>query len=124
MILKYIFYLSYKFFLIVFREKEFPHYLAAGVISFISLTTLLIIGEILQLIFTSLNLNNYLGLYKYAILILWGFTALFVTYKQKYLKLINDCEQLSQQDRNIMKIISISYIMLIILLFLGFQILL
>lgn len=121
MLFRYIFYLSYKFFVKVFQEKEFPHYLAAGVISFICLTTFLIIGEILQLIFTSIDLSDYQGWYKYAILILWGLVSLFVTYKQRYLQIIIKCEQLSRRYRNILKLTSIFYILLILFMFFGFQ---
>ena len=114
---KYIFYKVYFFYVKAFREKEIPHWFASSVITLIVVANLIIIADLL-LYFTNpeiiKSINTY---YKYFALVVLAGVMFFINSKNRYLNIIDDCEQLPKSKRKVLGYISILYVVAV---FVGF----
>ena len=114
---KYIFYKVYFFYVKAFREKEIPHWFASSVITLIVVANLIIIADLL-LYFTNpeiiKSINTY---YKYFALVVLAGVMFFINSKNRYLNIIDDCEQLPKSKRKVLGYISILYVTVV---FVGF----
>jgi len=114
---KFIFYKVYFFYVKAFKEKEISYWFAASVITLIVVANLIIIVDLL-LYSTSpeiiKSINTY---YKYFALAVLAGVMFFINSKNRYLKIIEDCEQLPKSKRNVLGYISILYVTVV---FVGF----
>ncbi len=114
---KYIFYKVYFFYVKVFKEKEIPHWFASSVVTLIVVANLIIIADLL-LYFTNpeiiKSINTY---YKYFALVVLAGVMFFINTKNRYLNIIEDCEQLPKSKRKVLGYLSILYV---IAVFVGF----
>ena len=107
---KYIFYKVYFFYIKVFKEKEISHWFAAGIIAVIIVGTLQVLVDFYSYFFNLEVIGDYTSYNKYLVLVL-GFSLMFYVSKQKrYLKIIEDCEQLPKGKRKVLGYISILYV--------------
>ncbi len=117
MLFKYIFYKVYLFYVKAFKEKEIPHWFAASVITLIVVVNLIIIADLLLYsvnpeIIKSINLY-----YKYFGLVALAGVMFFINSKNRYLKIIEDCEQLPKSKKKVLGYLSILYVSVV---FVGF----
>ncbi len=114
---KYIFYKVYFFYVKVFKEKEIPHWFASSVLTLIVVANLIIIADLL-LYFTNpeiiKSINTY---YKYFALVVLAGVMFFINSNNRYLKIIEDCEQLPKSKRKVLGYISTLYVVAV---FVGF----
>jgi hypothetical protein len=114
---KYIFYKVYFFYVKAFKEKEIPHWFAAGILAVIIVGTLQVLVDFYSYFFNPEIIGVYTSYNKYLVLLL-GFSLMFYVSKQKrYLKIIEDCEQLPKSKRKVLSYISILYVTAV---FVGF----
>ena len=114
---KYIFYKVYFFYVKAFREKEIPHWFAAGILAVIIVGTLQVLIDFYSYFFSTEIIGIYTSYNKYLVLVL-GFSLMYYVSKQKrYLKIIEDCEQLPKSKRKVLGYISILYVVAV---FVGF----
>ena len=114
---KYIFYRVYLFYVKTFSEKELPHWFAAGILAVIIIGTLQVLIDFYSYFFNTEIIGLYTSYNKYLVLIL-GFSLMFYVSNQKrYLKIIEDCEQLPKSKQKILNYISILYVSVV---FVGF----
>ena len=107
---KYIFYKVYFFYVKAFKEKEIPHWFAAGILAVIIVGTLQVLVDFYSYFFNPEIIGVYTSYNKYLVLLL-GFSLMFYVSKQKrYLKIIEDCEQLPKSKRKVLGYISILYV--------------
>ena len=114
---KYIFYKVYFFYVKAFKEKEIPHWFASSVITLIVVANLIIIADLL-LYFTNPEIIKSIHTdYKYFALVVLTGVMFFINSKNRYLNIIEDCEQLPKSKRKILGYISILYVVAV---FVGF----
>ena len=114
---KYIFYKVYFFYVKTFREKEIPHWFAAGILAVIIVGTLQVLIDFYSYFFNPEIIGIYTSYNKYLVLVL-GFSLMYYVSKQKrYLNIIEDCEQLPKSKRKVLSYISILYVTAV---FVGF----
>ena len=107
---KYIFYKVYFFYIKVFKEKEISHWFAASVITLIVVVNIIFFADGLQyLIYPEINKSIDIY-YKYFALVILAGIMFFINRKNRYLKIIEDCEQLPKGKRKVLGYISILYV--------------
>ena len=117
MLYKYIFCKVYFFYIKVFNEKEIPHWFAASVITLIVVVNIIFFADGLQyLIYPEINKSIDIY-YKYFALVILAGIMFFINRKNRYLKIIEDCEQLPKSKRKVLGYISILYVTAV---FVGF----
>jgi hypothetical protein len=101
----------------VFNEKEIPHWFAASVITLIVVVNIIFFADGLQyLIYPEINKSIDIY-YKYFALVILAGIMFFINRKNRYLKIIEDCEQLPKSKRKVLGYISILYVTAV---FVGF----
>ena len=118
LLFRYIFYKVYFFYINVFKEKEIPHWFAAGVMSIILVTKVtLILDSILYLIYPEIitSVNIY---YKYFALFVLIYMVLFVNYKNRYKRIIETCERLPKRKKIMLSYIGVLYVVTLFVAFL------
>lgn len=117
MLYKYIFYKVYFFYIKVFKEKEIPHWFAASVVTLIIVVNIIFVADGIQY-FIYPEINESIDVYyKYFALVVLAVIMWFVNGNRRYLKIIDDCEQLTKSKRKVLGYISILYIAVV---FVGF----
>jgi hypothetical protein len=116
---KYIFFKAYNFCIRVFKEKDFPWFFASGTVSMTVTMTIILALQLLRIIALPTEINTYGEYQGYCSLALLGGTVLYVRYKNKYLRIIDECKGMPANKSKVLLYLSISYfIFLIIGLFL------
>jgi len=114
MLYKYIFYKVYFFYIKVFKEKEIPHWFAASVVTLIIVVNIIFVADGLQyLIYPEINKSIDIY-YKYFALVVLAVVMLFVNYKNRYQRIIKDCEQLPKNKKKVLGYISILYVVAVV----------
>lgn len=114
---KYIFYKVYFFYIRAFKEKEIPHWFASSVITLIIVANLIIIADFLLYFLNPEIIKSINQYYKYFALVVLVGVMFFINSKNRYLKILEDCEQLSKSKRKVLGYISVLYIVVV---FIGF----
>ena len=114
---KYIFYKVYFFYIKAFKEKEIPHWFAASVITLIVVANLIIIADLLLYLASPEIIKSINTYYKYLALFVLVGVMFFINSKNRYLKIIEDCEQLPKSKKKVLGYISILYVVAV---FVGF----
>jgi len=114
---KYIFYKVYFFYIKVFKEKEIPHWFASGILAVILVGTLQVLIDFYSYFFNNELIGIYTSYNKYIVLGLGIFLMYYVSKQKRYLKIIEDCEQLPKNKRRSLGYISVLYVVAI---FVGF----
>ena len=119
MLYKYIFYKVYFFYLKVFKEKEIPHWFAAGVLAVIIIGTLQVLIDLYTYFFNPEIIGIYTSYNKYLVLVLGFFLIYYVSKQKRYLKIIKECEQMSKSKKKVLGFLSILYIIAVFVGFFG-----
>jgi len=114
---KYIFYKVYFFYIKAFKEKEIPHWFAAGILAVIIVGTLQVLVDFYSYFFNPEIIGIYTSYNKYLVLLLGFSLMLYVSKQKRYLKIIDDCEQLPKSKRKILGYVSVLYVTAV---FVGF----
>tara|TARA_B110001450_G_C17571487_1_gene460965 strand:- start:403 stop:798 length:396 start_codon:yes stop_codon:yes gene_type:complete len=115
---KYIFYKIYLFYVRVFKEKEIPHWFAAGVLTLILVTNIVVLLDIsLYHIYPEIikSIEIY---YKYFALFVLTCMVLFVNYKNRYKRILESCERLPKRKRKMLSCIGVLYVVALFVAFL------
>lgn len=119
MLYRYIFYKVYFFYLKVFKEKEIPHWFAAGVLAVIIIGTLQVLIDFYTYFFNPEIIGIYTSYNKYLVLVLGFFLIYYVSKQKRYLKIIKECEQLPKEKKKVLGFLSILYIIAVFVGFFG-----
>ena len=114
-IYKYIFYKSYFLCIKVLREKEFPQYFAAAIITFAFVTNLLLLLESIEYLILSQTISTYRSYFGYFALIVWVIILFYVHNKNKYLELLKDVESLSNKSKKKLRNFSFIYLLVLVI---------
>ena len=114
---KYIFYKVYFFYVKAFKEKEIPHWFAAGIIAVIIIGTLQVLVDFYSYFFNPEVIGVYTSYNKYLVLLLGFSLMLYVSKQKRYLNIIDDCERLPKSKKKVLDYISILYVTAV---FVGF----
>ena len=115
---KYIFYKIYVQSGRVFKEKEIPHWFAAGVLTLILVTNIVVLLDIsLYHIYPEIikSIEIY---YKYFALFVLTCMVLFVNYKNRYKRILESCERLPKRKRKMLSCIGVLYVVALFVAFL------
>ena len=107
---KYFFYQAYHFCIKVFKEKEFPWFFASGAVSMPFVLNMIVIWELIEYFIRPSPLEvigEYYGYFSFSMLII---TALVVTHKDNYLKMLSDINESSPKKKRVLKYFSFIYI--------------
>lgn len=114
---KYIFYKVYFFYINKFKEKEIPHWFAAGIITLILVSNIVVVIDILSYI-TYPEINKKIDVYyKYFALFVLLIVLLFINYKNRYKQIISTCENLPESKKTVLGYISIAYVLVVFVCF-------
>ncbi len=107
--ISYIFFRAYSFCINVFKEKEFPEYFAAAVVTMLIGSNIYVILSFIEYILLPYRFNWYGDYFGWFSLALYGIALLYVCYKKRYKRIIENCKHKLQDEKTI-KVISLLYI--------------
>lgn len=114
---KYIFTKAYFFCINYFKEKEFPQYFATGSVTLLATATLYVLLSIVEYVMLPIRFNFYGEYYKYFALVVFAIALIYVNRKKRYLKIIDQINSVSERKQKKLKIVAISYMLSLLLLF-------
>ncbi len=112
----YIFYRAYFLCTNIFKEKEFPEYFAAAVLTMLAGSNIYVILSFIEYFMLPYRFNWYGDYFGYFSLALYVVALIYVNYKKRDLKIIENCKH-KLQDKRAMKIVSLIYILISIISF-------
>jgi hypothetical protein len=116
---KFIFYKAYNFCIRVLKEKEFPWAWASLIITLCLVTSIVVLLEVMEYLMLPKRIDIYGGFHGYFALAAWIIIQIYITRNKRYLKIIEDCENLSTDRRKNLSLVSIIYISILIVSFFG-----
>ena len=117
MLYNYIFGKAFFFCINFFKEKEFPQYFAAGMVTFAMVTNIYILLSLVEYLMLPDRFNVYGEYYGYFSLATLGVVFFYVNHKKRYKKIIESYKGIPDKKREKLKIYSIIYLLF---LFIGF----
>ncbi len=115
----YIFHKSYFLCVNVFKEKEFPEFFASGIIAVVIVGTIMVFVNVFLYQINPSLINMIFEYYKYfslgSVLFFWWYFG----YMKKYVVFMNHFERMSNTKKRAMKVVSILYLILLLVLFFG-----
>lgn len=117
MLYRYIFYKVYLFYIKIFKEKEIPHWFAAGIVAVLMVGTFQVLIDFYSYFFNQEIIGLYTSYNKYLVLLLGFLLMLYVSKQNRYLRIIEACEKLPKRKRKLLGFVGIVYV---ISLFIGF----
>lgn len=111
---KYMFYKVYFFYVKVFKEKEIPHWFASSVITLIVVANLIVVADLLLYFLNPEIIKSINTYYKYFALVVLAGVMFFINSKNRYINIIEDCEQLPKSKKKILSYVSIFYVIVVV----------
>ncbi len=111
---KYMFYKVYFFYVKVFKEKEIPHWFASSVITLIVVANLIVVADLLLYFLNPEIIKSINTYYKYFALVVLVGVMFFINSKNRYINIIEDCEQLPKSKKKILSYVSIFYVIVVV----------
>lgn len=112
---KYIFCKAYYFCIRVFKEKEFPWAFASGIVTLCLVTNIVVLLEIVEYAMLPDGINIYAPYHGYFAVALWILIQLYVTRDKRYIKILESCKSLSAKKRQMLRYISIVYVIVLVI---------
>jgi hypothetical protein len=106
----FIFCKAYFFCFNIIKEKEFPQYFAAGIVSVSIDTTIIDILKLYEYLLLPKEINIYSELHGYFSVLFWIIVLIYVNRKKKYLDLIETYKKIPNNKTIILSILSIIYL--------------
>jgi len=108
---------SYNFCIKVFKEKEFPHAFASFIVSMTFVTNVYVLLSLIEYLMLPLEIKFYEQYFGYFSLASLFIVFTCVSYKKKYIRILEYCKRIPEKKVKSLRIYSIIYL---ILLFIGF----
>lgn len=106
---RYIFCKSYHFCINVFHEDEFPYFWATSSVVVLIFANIISILDIIKYFFYPSGFDNFSGYQKYAIIFLIAIVNIYMYRKNRYLKHIDFCNQITIKRAKVYRVLSIFY---------------
>lgn len=119
MIFKFIFYKAYLIAIRIFKEQEFPWAFGSLIVAICIVTSIVIMLELLEYTLLPLRVNMYGSFYGYFAIGFWMLVQIYVTRGKKYQKILRECQDIPEERRKRLGLISIIYIGILIVGFFG-----
>lgn len=117
MLYKYIFYKVYFFYVKIFKEKEIPHWFAAGIVAVIIVANFQVLVDFYSYFFNKEIISIYTSYNKYLVLVL-GFSFMWYVSRQKrYQRILDTCENLPKSKKKVLGYVSVLYVIVVFICF-------
>lgn len=117
MLFKYIFYKVYQFYIKIIKEKEIPHWFAAGILALIIIANYQIIMDAYSYYFNKEAIGVYTAYNQYLVLFLAFLLIIYFSKNKRYDKIIKTCRNLSRRKKILLRFFSILYVIITIVCF-------
>jgi|GEM_PF-2559660 len=114
---RYIFAKAHFFCVSFFREKEFPQYFAAIMVTLAITTNFYILLSLVEYVMLPVRFNQYGEYYKYFALIVLAIALFYVNNKKRYLKILERNSNISERKRKRLRIVSVAYLLFLFVAF-------
>lgn len=101
----------------VFKEKEFPHFFATGVVTFAIVANIYIILSFLEYLLLPYRFNQHEEYYRFFAPMVFICAVIYVSYKKKYLNILKSGNNISESRKKYLRIISIVYLLFLFVSF-------
>lgn len=109
----FIFCKAYFFCIKVFKEKEFPQFFAAAVVSVSIDTTIIDMIKLYEYLILPKEINIYTEYYGYFSILFWIIVSIYVNRKRKYLEIIEENKKIPNNKKIVLSILSLIYLLII-----------
>lgn len=114
---RYIFCKAYFFCIKVFKEKDSPWFFASIAVTMTSVTTLVVLLELLEYLLLPNRINIYGQYHGYFGLVVLGCVALYVKHNDKYVEVLKSFEEMPLNQKMRLRYVAICYVLILFVSF-------
>ena len=101
----------------IFNEREFPQYFASGILALVIVASITVLADAMGYITDPSMISSYSKYYKYFSLVSLLFSWWFFNRNKRYLRLIEQFNEMNITKRRILAVVSILYLTLLFISF-------